>query len=280
MRSFGLAKWVCMSLVLVSLSFINSAHAIRFGGHGGPSSINLSPPETVENRILTEIRKFRRDGMKVIQGSECESILMEASRRLGRPLTEPEILDNYREILQATGETLEPETLAPRPSPAPTPSSSSKSRNPFGNCFTANMTVATPGGPKKIGDLREGDEVISIDLVSRQPRANTIARIYPHAARAYGRLIDLPTPIDVTDRHRFLAQGKTLDFDFHAIGDIPEDADLYFVDLTQPPGKQWRPIRRGCYVPQTGTRTVYDLELMGEPRNFIVEGILVHNVKI
>lgn len=267
MRLLHRSKWFILALGYVLWVTLAST----------PASAVVDVPgdmfrDTVAAFNLNQIRKFRRDGMKIIEGSECEKVLMNASRRLGRPLTQNEILENYSDILKATGETLEPESLTPRPTPSPVRRSS--------GCFTGNMTVATPSGPKRIMDLLEGDELISIDLVTRQPVANRIHKIHPYAARNYGRLVDLPAPIDVTDRHRFLARGKNVDFDFHAIGDLNDHDEIFFVDLAQPPGRQWRPVPRGCYVPQPGTRTVYDIELVGEPRNFIVEGILVHNIKM
>lgn len=265
------SKFVFLLLVVWMAGASCPASAIVDVPGDGPDLPNVA---TLKERSIGEIRRFSRDGMRIIVGSECERLLLEASLRLGRPLTQPEILDNYSEILKATGETLEPENIVVRTGIVPSPIRRS------GGCFTGNMTVATPSGSRKIMDLLDGDQVISIDLVSRQPVTNTIHKIHPYAARNYGRLVNLPTPIDVTERHRFLAQGRGIDFDFHAIGDLPEDADLYLVDLTQPAGRQWRPVRRGCYLPQLGTRTVYDIELIGEPRNFMVEGILVHNIKM
>lgn len=221
------------------------------------SDLGSSSPD-----ITSNIRKFRtQDGSKVPPRSKCEEILVATEQRLGRPLTEAEITANLDIILKATGESMAPPLR-------------------FRFCFTGETMVSTPSGPRPIGDLQVGDAVVSIDVESKKPVVNRIAAVRQIPNQSYSRLENQNPPINVTDGHPFYSESKDLPADYRPISEIPEDANLFKVNPNAGPTGILTPIARGCYVKQPGQATVFDLSMEGEPRNFIAEGILVHNKPI
>lgn len=202
------------------------------------------------------VRQFRLNDQKIPKGSQCEQILMAAEQELGRPLTFEEIKESLPAILKATGEALESDS------------------KPF--CFTASMRVLTPRGDIPIGQLRVNDEVISIDLTTFNPVVNRIRAISVRDNVDYGRLSDLARPLEVTPREPFYAQAGTHPPAFTPIEELRESDHLFRAQARAP--AVLTPVRRGCFQFPVGTTTVFNLQLFGEPRNFIVEGILVHNV--
>lgn len=248
---------IVYKLLLLPVFMLGLAKAISAGGGGGEASRRIMAEHDAR---LDNIRNFDRNGTKIPRGSQCEEILLEASKRLRRPLTEAEINANLDEILKATGEALVIDTQAVRRT-----------------CFTAEMMVSTPGGPRPIGELQVGDQVISIDLATKKPVMNRISAVHKYEGKKYSRLEQQDSPINVTDSHPFYSDGNDLPADFRPISQVPADANLFRVNTDAGPGEILTPVKRGCYVTQPGTATVIDLSLEGEPRNFIVEGLLVHN---
>lgn len=238
--------------------------------HGSPDH---KRPRTVAEQALDVIRSFSRHGKTLRRGGHCEQILVNAAERLNRPLTFLEIENSLEDILRETGESMVP---VPAPTPAPSPRPSTRHQWPV--CFTGSMQVLTPSGERSISELRPGDEVISFDHATSRVVTNRIAYVFPHENRAYSRLISLPRPIDVTGRHQFWASGAGLQPGYHPIEEIPHNACLMYASVNDWNSNGAVRINRGAYVSQPDLATVYDLQLIGEPRNFIVHGVLVHNV--
>lgn len=222
-----------------------------------------------DKTALQVIRETRIGKQRIKPGGVCEAILLDAVDRLGRRLTHAEIRLNIEVIVKATGESLV-SVVPPSPQPRPVVRDGS-------GCFTAAMKVTTPSGDRAISELRLGDEVISIDLQTMEPRANRIFGIKVHRNRPVGRLSDLPTPIEVTGRHRFLSNSASKPTDFYPIEELDAGDNLF---LVKPGACTLSPFLRGSYSALPGAADVYELELIGEPRNYIVEGILVHNIKM
>lgn len=221
----------------------------------------------IEADTKVEIGKFRHDNRIIPPESQCERILIDSAQRLGRALTEDEIAQNVFDILQVTGESL---VRLPG--------------EPF--CFTGKMKVLTSGGERPIESLRPGDEVLSFDLDTRQLVSNRIQFVTQHANQLVGRLIDVPRPIDVTARHKFFVAAGGLSAGFYPVEEISEMAQLLFLPRGGQPAsamvgslagsKMLRSVNRGRYI-TVGHDTVHSLELVREPKNFFVNGVLVHN---
>lgn len=252
-------------LMIVVVSWKSSEFALASPGGGHFSWPHVGPEvEEQEDRSAENIRSFRRDDAKIPPGSKCEEVLLIAEKRLGRSLTEAEINANLDAILKATGESLE------QPEP----------QVKFIGCFTGQTMVSTPTGPRPIGELKVGDAVVSIDLATKKPVTNRIALVRKYENRRYSQLADQNPPINVTDQHPFYSEGNGMAADFRPISEIPSNANVFKVNPNAGPTGLLTPTPRGCYVQQAGTATVFDLSMEGEPRNFIVEGVLVHNKPI
>ncbi len=265
----------------MALTDLHAEGVLDYGGPGpspAPPARTTKPTPAVppDSELLEPIRKFHTNGQTIRSGSECESLLVEAGRRLGRPLTLSEIENNIDAILQATGEAL----VGVRP-PAPTPSPGPPPPDDI-YCFTGEMKVLTPKGEVPISQLKPGDEVVSVDIsLTGQITlvANRVAVNPSYADQSYGTLKDLPRPIQVTSRHQFYStwrQAGQKISSYKAIEDIPPEARLLYGE-----GGAWNStqteIPRGEYRPNVGRAPVFDLQLEGHPRNYIVEGVLVHN---
>lgn len=230
------------------------------------SSSSLSTAE-IERLTLEAVRRFELGNAVIAAGGQCERILVDAAQRLERPLTDAEVALALPKVLNATGEA-----LVRKAAPAP--------RRPGPFCFTEEMLVLTPSGERPIADLRPGDEVISFDLHRRQIVTNTIANIFLHPAEPFSRLVDLPRPIDVTGRHQFFAQDGGLAPGYYPIEEIPERSCLLYSPIISPSALSFEKVQRGRFLVQPSTAHVFDLQMTGEPRNFIVHGVLVHNVPL
>jgi hypothetical protein len=205
----------------------------------------------------SRIFSYRQDGLRVPAFGESENLLVQTELRLKRLLTDDEIRDLLPKILLVTGEKLEvvPERRG-------------------GWCFTANMKVLTPNGEVPISKLKIGDAVISIDLATGHAVTNRVRKTMVTQNQTIGTLTHQERPLEVTGSERFFTDGGK----FTELAQIPESCNLFRVDLAQP--KQLlSPVPRGIHRPSETPTTVYNLELIGEPRNFVVEGLLVHNAK-
>lgn len=141
-----------------------------------------------------------------------------------------------------------------------------------GSCFTGSMMVSTPSGPRRMEDIRAGDELISFNHVTGKFVANKVRNVMSYGPKPFSRLTDLG--IDVTDQHPFFAAKNGQPADYCPIGQLSDSDSLFRQN-----GESIEAVPRGPYVP-TGTAPVYDIEMIGEPRNFIVEGVLVHNKRM
>jgi hypothetical protein len=206
----------------------------------------------------TGVPSYRQDDLRIPVNSECEKILIQTQQRLKRELTHAEIRDLLPKILLVTGEQLEV-----------VPQSSGRR-----SCFTAQMKVLTPSGEVPISRLKEGDPVISIDLATGTPVTNFVRKSIATPGQEFGTLINHQRPLEVTGSERFFTDGGK----FTELAQIAESCNLFQVNLKQP-SSLVSPVQRGTHRAASVRSTVFNLELIGEPRNFIVEGLLVHNIK-
>lgn len=269
-------------LVLAAALLAGSAHAEGVLDYGGPGpspapptkpksapTVRATTPTILQLQEATRI--FETNGLRIPSGSECEELLVRAGLRLGRFLTHQEIEENLPVILKATGENLE-RIVRPLP-PSP----------PRFVCFTGDMKVLTPKGEVPISQLKPGDEVVSVDhTLDGQIKlvANRVQLNISHENQSYGLLTDLPRPIQVTPRHQFYASWRApnLQTGYRAIEDLRPEALLSYGERGNWEQGQCVPTPRGNYSSNHGINTVYDLQLIGHPRNYIVEGVLVHNI--
>lgn len=233
----------------------------------------LSGAIALNQEIDHAISSFQSGGLRIPPGSRCADLLRQASLDLGRALTHQEISDNVAAVLAETQELLQPVPFAPRPAPAAYP------RRHSDHCLTGNMKVRTLEGEVAIANLREGDVLLSVELSTGLVVINQIAKIKATPSQTYGRLTDLARPIEATGLHRFLTGEGRHEEDFAPIADLPAAAPLYAVDFDAEPANRLRPVARGTYACEAGVGTVYDIRMISEPHNYVVEGILVHNAK-
>lgn len=193
------------------------------------------------------VEAFRRNGMRIAPHGKCAEILRGAEADLGRRLTRAEIEADLDTIMAETGECLVFED-----------------RGDWG-CFTQEMRVATPRGPVRIASLKAGDAVLSFDVARGRVVRNVIADVHRFPNRRVGQLDE--HRLTVTESHPFFT------FDgYHPIGTLPAATLLARQDQVGIFG-----VSRGAFTPLPNRRTVWTLQLEGEPRNFFVQGILVHN---
>ena len=136
-------------------------------------------------------------------------------------------------------------------------------------CFTGDMMVSTPHGPKAISEIQIGDQVNSFDEQTGQVVTNTVESIDMGEDRAFGRLED--HAIQVTSEHLFYAPETR---DYRRIGEMHSAQKLQSVQENSS-----CLMERGPYSPDIGRGTVYNLHMQGEPHNYMVNGMVVHNIK-
>ncbi len=201
------------------------------------------------------VRYFRDNGLRIPHDSQTESILIETQVKLQRVLTHDEIRELLPKILMVTGEKLETVGL------------------PQSHCFTAQMKVMTPTGQEvPISKLRPGDPVVSVDLSTGNPVSNIVRNVIDTQNQEFVTLISQLRPLQVTASEPFLTDGGV----FKPLAQIPETGSLFQFDAKKLKGLLV-PVPRGDFLTCPLTTTVYNLELVGEPRNFVIEGLLVHN---
>ena len=217
----------------------------------GQSAAAAPTPE-----MIRAIRSFRSNDQRLRVGGECERLLLEASELLQRPMGHGEIAEELIDLVRELNEPLENVASL--------------------HCFAGPMLVQTIFGQRPIAEIRRGDVVYSFDLKDRVFVPNRVNRTAETPNQAYGRLVDLDRPIDVTPDHRFLTAFAKSERDYRAIGELdPYDSLFARCDRRE----MLRRIPRGRYVVQPEPITVHEISLEGAPHNYFVEGILVHNVK-
>lgn len=141
-------------------------------------------------------------------------------------------------------------------------------------CFTCDMRVLTPRGYRKIGDIREGESILSWDFKNSRLIENTVTAIDEGRSPA-GTLhttVALTGELKMTDNHP-LYSPETMDY--RPLSQMRETTTLQGVVTA---GLSCRLLfgNRGPYIP--GSRQeVRNLVLRDIPRNYIVEGVLVHS---
>jgi hypothetical protein len=140
------------------------------------------------------------------------------------------------------------------------------------SCFTCGMSVLTPQGYREIGALQKGDPIMSWDTANHYFVVNTIVEVH-ESEEEFGILRTTGTgAIEVTPSHPFYIPKEDV---YVPISDIPKGVGLLTVD------------KFGCATwlsakdnyTAGGVGRVRNLSLSHEPLNFIVNGILVHNIK-
>lgn len=154
--------------------------------------LGLAFADEEEEHPADNIRSFRIARHKIPERSKCEEILVAAEQRLGRHLTRAEIEAHFVAVLEATGEVME-EAESPGPPPKPR------------TCYLGGTIVSTPSGPRLVGDLKVGDQVISVDEKGN-PVMNQIANVFKHDGRTYSSLEKEFPPIDAITAHPISAR--------------------------------------------------------------------------
>ena len=151
------------------------------------------------------------------------------------------------------------------------------------NCLAEGTRIATPGGPRKIEDLRLGDDVLSWDHARGRVRTQTLVGVR-NTLRQVGRL-QLPSgaTLRATAEHPFYddATGR-----YVRIGEFQVSGSFVTLDdAWQAPGslraaRVSELITASLPAPhyQSGDEQarVFDLTVAGD-HNYFAEGVLVHN---
>ena len=161
----------------------------------------------------------------------------------------------------------------------------------YGNCFVAGTPVMTPAGERAIDKVKPGDVVYAADPASYALVPEKVADIEVKTADVLLEVaLGNGTKFRVTPVHRFYAPsaGKFKEIGRFKVGDrvsllkLPEASGLAAVD---PAGETWYPamewdIRIASIkkLPLKATK-VYNLHMGGRFHDYLVDGVLVHNVK-
>lgn len=144
------------------------------------------------------------------------------------------------------------------------------------SCFTCTMRVLTPVGYIEIQKLSVGDEVLSWDTGAKKYVRNEITQIHHITDQIIGELHSTESikPIEVTPSHRFYTPETD---EYRPISEVPPGTPLLGFNPINACKKIFS--SKTSYRKLNSLRDVFNLSLKKNPRNFIVEGVLVHNVK-
>lgn len=140
-------------------------------------------------------------------------------------------------------------------------------------CIARGARVATPGGPRPIEALREGDTIVVVEPASGMTAASRIVRIVS-SHREVGALALGGVSLRLTSDHPVydpVARG------FFPAGDwlLGTRTSLLRLD-----GDAVRPALVEQAQPFVGTAEVFDLTVEHEWHTFVAEGVVVHNKSI
>ncbi len=140
-------------------------------------------------------------------------------------------------------------------------------------CIARGARVATPGGPRPIEALREGDTIVVVEPASGMTAASRIVRIVS-SHREVGALALGGVSLRLTSDHPVydpVARG------FFPAGDwlLGTRTSLLRLD-----GDAVRPALVEQAQPFVGTAEVFDLTVEHEWHTFVAEGVVVHNKSV
>jgi hypothetical protein len=156
-----------------------------------------------------------------------------------------------------------------------------------GGCFTGDMRVMVPGGELPIAEIIPGHEVMCVNTETNELEVATVETVMaPRVCNIYEVRLSNGKVIETTAEHPFrTASGKWVSIDPDAVyttrtgkvvsidkiaeGKMEEGMMLYGADKNA----------RVTGIVDTGrTETVYNLSRVGPYKNYIVEGMCVHNI--
>lgn len=129
-----------------------------------------------------------------------------------------------------------------------------------GGCFLPGTQISTPSGPRKVEDLRPGDEVISLNMTSKMPEVSKVQYILSLYEPEY---LIINEKLHVTPTHPMMTpSGKVV------AGKLVLGSRL----LTEKGTETVRSIRKISKMTQ-----VYNLVNVVPNHNYYADGYLVHN---
>ena len=143
-------------------------------------------------------------------------------------------------------------------------------QRPTPTCFTGKMRVQTPQGERTIEALQPGDAVFSLDLSTGRIVENTIAHVHRVREGDFTVLSVSDRKLETNPLHSFYLPDEKK---WAPLVEKPYGSPLLRLGpelgLTR---------ENGCSIsPHLKRAPLFNLEMIKEPRNFFIEGILVHN---
>jgi intein/homing endonuclease len=124
--------------------------------------------------------------------------------------------------------------------------------------------VDTPEGPRKIEDIREGDQVWALDMETQELVASTVKRVHPSKSSEVLRVVVGDAELRVTEEHPFY-----IDEAWVPIGKAPIGGQCRLLDGSAAEIKSI-----GLDIKKN--TPVYNLTV-DTHSNYFVSGVLVHN---
>lgn len=223
---------------------------------------------TIDPRLPYQmaVRNMRLQGKMIPENSRCEQMLVNMQMQLKEVLTH----EKWFEIVAYRFLDLSGERLVDPPAPQPR-------RHAY--CFTGEMRVLTQHGERPIQDLKVGDEVLSVDVRTGDLIPNRITSAVRVPQRSFCVLLDVPRPLNVTLTHLFLSRDVNGEYEYKPIEAIVSDSVVRALPEENMRRTHFRFTPRGRLSPQIDLADVYELTLENEPHNYVIEGLVVHNMK-
>ena len=140
-----------------------------------------------------------------------------------------------------------------------------------GACFLEGSRVKVPTGTVAIEELNPGAQVIGFDEITGVPQTLTVAKTASSEAHEWNEIHTVSTSFAVTDSHPLLTRTGWVN-----AGNLSEGDTL----LTYTDDGESQPEEIISIHQLIGDAQVHVIEIVEDPHNYIINGVVAHNAKI